>query len=159
MDWRFYKSKMVFDQNFCAYYLVWMIWGVFWDPVFNIFIFWKLCCTSIDAFDKPLRLLHVRAFPAQGWELAIIGERLSHRKVTVYTPSHALDAKFSLIIVGWWRLRISDGKFVKHTTEMILWSMILTQHINVPSSHRLGHKFGKLIFLWFKQKSDLLARY
>ena len=25
-------------------------------------------------------------------------------------------------------LRISDGKFVNHTTEMILWSMILTLH-------------------------------
>ena len=25
-------------------------------------------------------------------------------------------------------LRISDGKFVNHTTEMILWSMILTVH-------------------------------
>ena len=67
-------------------------------------------------------------------------------KVTKCTPSHALGGKFSLIIVGWWRLRISDGKFAKHTTEMILWSMILSQNVNVPNSHILGHKFGQLIF-------------
>ena len=76
-------------------------------------------------FNKPLRLLRNRTFSTKSQELAIIGEyQLPEWAADI--PSHAQVAKFSLIIVGWWRLRISDGKFVKHTTEMILWSMILT---------------------------------
>ena len=109
-----------------------------WLRIFNF-------CISIDAFNKPLRLLHIRMFPAQSWELAIIGEWLGYRKATVFTPSHALDAKFSLIIVGWWRLRISDGKFVKHTTEMILWSMILTSVNDRQPTHESLTFFHKLI--------------
>ena len=102
-------------------------------------------------------------FLAQSWELAIIGEWPGYRKATVFTPSHALDAKFSLIIVGWWRLRISDGKFVKHTTEMILWSMILTFTLKkypTPQSYFHAHILNfqamlesisdKKVNIWFR---------
>ena len=84
-------------------------------------------------------------------------------KVTKCTPSHALGGKFSLIIVGWWRLRISDGKFVKHTTEMILWSMILNfpfQKSTTPQSYFHAHILNfqamlecfsnKKVNIWFR---------
>ena len=95
-------------------------------------------------FNKPLRLLRNRTFSTKSQELAIIGEyQLPEWAADI--PSHAQVAKFSLIIVGWWRLRISDGKFVKHTTEMILWSMILTSVHDRQPTHKSLTFFHKLI--------------
>ena len=42
-------------------------------------------------------------------------------------PFHAQEKDALAHHRGMVSLRISDGKFVNHTTEMILWSMILTQ--------------------------------
>ena len=69
--------------------------------------------------DKPLRLLHIHC---KGWSLckrsSAVSDSRSETSITLRT--------WSWVSSSWGdRLRISDRKFVNHTTEMILWSMIL----------------------------------
>ena len=71
-----------------------------------------------------------------------------HRRNTAHghiTPSRS-GGETTFIIAAWLGLRVSDGKLVHHTTEMILWSMILSFATHRPSftpqSRRAGLKMG-----------------
>ena len=69
-------------------------------------------------------------------------------------PFHAQEKDALAHHRGMVSLRISDGKFVNHTTEMILWSMILTQiclscpYKKSKFSIGLGER-SRQIFRWF----------
>ena len=93
-----------------------------WVKWFDV-IFLKiqiLLCFHITFFlDKPLRLLHIHC---RGRSLckrsSMVPDSKSKSSITLRT--------WSQVSSSWGdRLRISDRKFVNHTTEMILWSMIL----------------------------------
>ena len=90
----------------------------------------KICVNAMSAFHKCCHLLRLNFKPLRLF--------LIHRyKWWLATSDHQCSEKLNFlsgftlrmwnyVSSSWFeRLRISDRKFVNHTTEMILWSMIL----------------------------------